>query len=126
MPVAEELAAHARDIDRRLKAAIPEPKVELDHADAWQLLIATILSAQSTDKKINEVTPRLFAEWPTPRSLAEADPARVERAIKATGFFRNKTKAIMGASQAIVERFGGEIPRSMKDLLTLPGVARKT
>jgi endonuclease-3 len=122
----DELRALARDVHRRLKQAIPAPRVELDHENAWQLLVATILSAQSTDKKINEVTPHLFARWPTAAALAGADPADVERVVKPTGFYRNKTKAIVGASRGVAERFGGEVPRSMGELLTLPGVARKT
>jgi endonuclease-3 len=125
MPNAE-LVKQANDVRKRLSKAIPAPRVELDHANAWQLLIATILSAQSTDKKINEVTPHLFARWPTPEALASADAADVERVIKPTGFFRNKAKAILGASRALVERFGGEVPRKLEDLVTLPGVARKT
>ncbi len=125
MPAAE-LITHAKDVRKRLARAIPEPVVELDHANAWQLLIATILSAQSTDKKINEVTPQLFARWPTPKALAEADPLEVEAVVKPTGFFRNKAKAIMGASRAIAEHHGGEVPRTMEAITTLPGVARKT
>jgi endonuclease-3 len=121
-----ELQKHADDVRKRLSRAIPNPVVELDHADAWQLLVATILSAQSTDKKINEVTPRLFARWPTPEALGNADQAEVEVVVKPTGFFRNKAKAIIGASRALAERFGGEVPRTMEELITLPGVARKT
>ncbi|MCZ7684574.1 MAG: endonuclease III [Sandaracinaceae bacterium] len=125
MPAAE-LRKQAKDVRARLARAIPEPVVELDHASAWQLLVATILSAQSTDKKINEVTPALFARWPTPKALGEADPAEVEVVVKPTGFFRNKAKAIIGASRAVAERFGGEVPRTMEEITTLPGVARKT
>lgn len=123
---ATELLDQAKDVKKRLARAIPDPIVELDHANAWQLVVATILSAQSTDKKINEVTPVLFARWPTPRALGEADPAEVEVVVKPTGFFRNKAKAIIGASRAIAERFGGEVPRTMDEITTLPGVARKT
>jgi len=126
MTVSPELQRQADDVRKRLARAIPTPVVELDHANAWQLLMATILSAQSTDKKINEVTPLLFARWPTPAALAAADPAEVEEVVKPTGFFRNKAKAIMGASRAIAERFGGEVPRTLDELVTLPGVARKT
>ncbi len=121
-----ELRRQADDVRKRLARAIPEPVVELDHASPWQLLIATILSAQSTDKKINEVTPGLFARWPSPAALAAADPLEVEQVVKPTGFFRNKAKAIIGASQGLVERFGGEVPRTLEELITLPGVARKT
>lgn len=121
-----ELRQQADDVRKRLARAIPTPVVELDHASPWQLLMATILSAQSTDKKINEVTPSLFARWPTPAALAAADPLEVEAVVKPTGFFRNKAKAIIGASRGIVEQFGGEVPRTLEELITLPGVARKT
>ena len=99
---------------------------ELDFKTPYQLLVATILSAQSTDKMVNSVTPKLFERWPAPDDLAAADPAEVEALIKPTGFFREKTKAIQGASRALVERFGGEVPPRMEDLVTLPGVGRKT
>ena len=121
-----DLEKQAADVRRRLARAIPEPVVELDHADAWQLLVATILAAQSTDKKINEVTPGLFARFPTPADLAAADLAEVEVLVKPTGFFRNKAKAIVGAAKGVTERFGGEVPRTMEELTGLPGVARKT
>lgn len=110
----------------RLRRAIPEPHCELDHANPWQLLIATILSAQSTDKTINTVTPDLFARWPTPAALASAPREEVERAVHRTGFFRNKAKAIQLASLAIADQHGGAVPRTMAALLELPGVARKT
>lgn len=126
MTSSPELAKQADDVRKRLARAIPNPVVELDHRSPWQLLIATILSAQSTDKKINEVTPVLFSRWPTPEALASADPAEVEAVVKPTGFFRNKAKAIMGASRVLVERFEGEVPRTLEELVTLPGVARKT
>ncbi len=109
----------------RLKAIYPAI-CELDFETPHQLLIATILSAQSTDKMVNKVTPLLFARWPTPADLAAADPAEVEALIKPTGFFRAKTKSIQGASRALVERFGGDVPPRMEDLVTLPGVGRKT
>jgi endonuclease-3 len=118
--------ADAGEVQRRLAAAIPQPRCELDHADAWQLLIATILSAQSTDRTVNTVTPVLFQKWPTPETLAAAPREEVEAVVHRTGFFRNKTKAIQGASQALVARHGGEVPRDMESLLQLPGVARKT
>ena len=98
----------------------------LHHSNPFQLLIATILSAQCTDVRVNLVTPHLFAIYPSPHSLAEADPHEVEEIIRSTGFFRNKTRSLIGASRRIVESFHGEVPASMKDLLTLPGVARKT
>src|SRR5690606_4464119 len=102
------------------------PVCELDHDGAWPLLIATILSAQSTDKTVNEVTPALFARFPTPAALAEADPAEVEPLVRRTGYFRNKARAIIGASAALVRDHGGEVPRTMEAMCALPGVARKT
>ncbi len=103
-----------------------EAECELDFASPYQLLVATILSAQSTDRTVNRVTPLLFARWPGPADLAQADPAAVEELIKPTGFFREKTRAIMGSARAITERFGGEVPASMVGLTDLPGVGRKT
>jgi endonuclease-3 len=120
------LTRQAEDVGLRLARAIPEPTVELEHANAWQLLVATILSAQSTDKKVNEVTPALFARWPSPSALAAAELLEVESVVRPTGFFRNKARAIVGASHAIVTRFGGEVPRTIDELTSLPGVARKT
>jgi endonuclease III len=110
----------------RLSKAIPEPHVELAFRDPWQLLVAVILSAQSTDRRVNQVTPVVFERWPNPRALASAAPAEVEEVIKSTGFFRNKTKAIIGASAMLTERFEGRVPASMDEMLELPGVARKT
>ncbi|MEC7726378.1 MAG: endonuclease III [Planctomycetota bacterium] len=110
----------------RLERAIPTPRCELDHRDGWTLLIATILSAQSTDKMINTVTPALFERWPTPEALASAPREEVEQAVHRTGFFRNKAKAIQGASLAIHTEHGGEVPRDLDTLVKLPGVARKT
>jgi len=109
----------------RLKEIYPA-QCELDFRNPFELLVATILSAQSTDKTVNKTTPLLFERWPSPAALAAADPAEVERLIMPTGFFREKTKAILGASRALVERFGGEVPPRMEDLVTLPGVGRKT
>jgi endonuclease-3 len=99
---------------------------ELDHDGPFQLLSATILSAQTTDERVNLVTPTLFERYPTPVALAAADPADVEEIIKTTGFFRNKTKSLIGMAQALVDRFDGEVPRRLEDLVTLPGVGRKT
>lgn len=99
---------------------------ELDHESPFQLLAATILSAQSTDKMVNSVTPALFARYPTPEALAAADPAEVEVLIHPTGFFRQKTKSLLGMATAVVERFDGEVPGPTDDLVTLPGVGRKT
>ncbi len=120
------LEAHTKEIIRRLKKAYPDAKTELDFTDPWQLLVATILSAQSTDRTVNLVTPGLFARFPTPASLALANPGEVETIIKSTGFFRNKTKSIVGAAKAITERHGGVVPSTMAQLVDLPGVGRKT
>jgi endonuclease III len=109
-----------------LDAAYPHAHCELRHANAWQLLIATILSAQCTDAVVNIVTEVLFQKYTSPKELAYANPSDIEKIIRPTGFFRNKTKSIMGASKKIVEEFGGEVPRTMEQLLTLPGAARKT
>jgi endonuclease-3 len=116
----------AEEIRKRLESMLPEPLTELDHRNAYELLVATILSAQSTDRTVNRVTPALFEHYPTPAALAAADQAELEAEIKPTGFFRNKAKAIRAASQRIVEAFGGEVPRTMEEITTLPGVARKT
>ena len=121
-----ELTKQAADVHRRLRSAIPTPRVELDFDNPWQLLVATILAAQSTDKKVNEVTPALFARFPTPASLADADPEEVEAIVRPTGFYRNKAEAIMGASRRIADAHGGRVPRRMAALTALPGVARKT
>jgi endonuclease III len=99
---------------------------ELDHGNAFELTIATILSAQTTDRMVNSITPELFGRYPAAADLAGADPADVERVIKPTGFFRNKTRSIMTCAQALVDRFGGEVPRTMDELVTLPGIGRKT
>jgi endonuclease-3 len=116
----------ARVTNERLKLEYPEARCELDHANAFQLLTATILSAQTTDVRVNMVTPALFARYPTAEDLAAADPAEVEVLIKSTGFYRNKTKSIIGMAQALVDRYGGEVPGAMRELVTVPGVGRKT
>jgi endonuclease III len=105
----------------------PYPAVtELSHANPFQLLIATILSAQTTDRSVNLVTPELFRRWPTADDLAAADPAEVEKLIKPTGFFRAKTQRIIAASRALVELFGGVVPQVLEDLVKIPGIGRKT
>jgi endonuclease III len=113
----------------RLAAEYPGTARELcalRHDSAFQLLVATILSAQTTDERVNSVTPALFARYPTPADLAAADPAEVERIIFPTGFFRAKARSIVGMAAALEERFEGEVPSRMEDLVTLPGVGRKT
>lgn len=116
----------ARKILAALRKLYPQADCALSYGDPLQLLIATILSAQSTDETVNKVTPMLFQRYPTARELAEAPPAEVERIIHSTGFFRQKTKSIQGACRNIVEEFGGKVPDTMEQLVTLPGVARKT
>jgi endonuclease-3 len=110
----------------KLDEAYPEASCELVHKHPFQLLISTILSAQCTDVRVNEVTKMLYPKYSTPEKFAYANPAEMEQDIRPTGFFRNKTKSIMGASKKIVEEFGGKVPQTMEELLTLPGVARKT
>ena len=119
-------AARAPEILTRLRAAYPDARCALDHQDAFELLCATILSAQCTDVRVNLVTPALFAAYPTPAALARASQADVEEIIKPTGFFRNKARSLIGMAQALVADHGGEVPRTMEELLTLPGVGRKT
>jgi endonuclease-3 len=124
--VPAKLLERALAVHERLSEAQPEPICELDHRNAFELLVATILSAQSTDKGVNRVTPELFRRWPTPAALAAAPQEEVEAVVKPTGFFRNKAKAIREASRLIVERHGGEVPKTVEALVELPGVARKT
>jgi endonuclease-3 len=119
----KERAARIQEI---LARKFPAPRCALHHESAFQLLCATILSAQCTDERVNKVTPALFARFPDPRSLAGADPADVTEIIRSTGFFNNKTKSLIGAAFRIVEDFEGTVPETMEELLTLPGVARKT
>lgn len=114
------------EIIRRLRQAHPDAECALHHRNAFELLCATILSAQCTDERVNQVTPALFARFPTPEAMAGADRAELEEIIRSTGFFRNKAQSLQEASAAICEHFGGEVPREMDDLLTLRGVARKT
>jgi endonuclease-3 len=109
-----------------LRELYPDVKCALDHKDAYELLAATILSAQSTDMRVNMVTPTLFAKYPTPADLAVADPSEVETIVQSTGFFRAKTQSLIGMAQVVVENFGGEVPVALDDLVTLPGVGRKT
>jgi endonuclease-3 len=110
----------------RLREAYPAAITELAHVDPFQLLVAVILSAQTTDKLVNLITPELFRRYPTAADLAAADPAAVEALIKPTGFFRAKTRSIIAASQKLVELFGGVVPNNIEDLVTLPGIGRKT
>jgi len=118
--------ARLRAILKKLDQAYPEATCALVHENPFQLLISTILSAQCTDVRVNEVTAKLFPKYPGPEAFAHADPSEMESDIRPTGFFRNKTKSIMGASRKILEEFNGQVPRTMEELLSLPGVARKT
>ena len=110
----------------RLRARYPEATCALHHQNAFQLLVATILSAQCTDARVNQVTPILFARFPDPASMSGATQEELEGIIRSTGFYRNKAKSIRGAAARLMEAFGGDVPRTMEELLTLPGVARKT
>jgi endonuclease-3 len=123
-PLAEKKRA-ARILDI-LTEAYPQAGVHLDFRNAFQLLAATILAAQCTDERVNQVTPALFARFPDPPGLAKADPAELEAMIRSTGFYRNKARSLLGMARALVERFGGEVPRSIEELVSIPGVGRKT
>jgi len=122
----DERRARARKIVARLERAYPDATCALHHASALELVVATILSAQCTDARVNMVTPALFAKYRSAGDYAAADPQVLEREIQSTGFFRNKTKSIIGMAQALVERHGGQVPDSMDALVELPGVGRKT
>ena len=114
------------EILKRLDQLYPDVTCALTHKDAWELLVATILSAQSTDVRVNMVTPELFKKYPTVQDFAKLEPQQLEADIRSTGFFRNKSKSVVGAARKVVNEFGGKVPDNMDDLLTLPGVARKT
>ncbi|ABF40955.1 endonuclease III / DNA-(apurinic or apyrimidinic site) lyase [Candidatus Koribacter versatilis Ellin345] len=122
-PIAPE---RVQEILKRLEATYPGVKCALHHHNAWELLVATILSAQCTDVRVNMVTPELFRKYPTPQAFAGLKPEQLEPDIRSTGFFRNKAKSIVGAAKVIVNDFGGEVPNEMDKLLTVPGAARKT
>ena len=122
-PTAPERVA---DILKRLDQLYPDVTCALTHKNAWELVVATILSAQSTDVRVNMVTPELFKKYPTVQDFAKLEPQQLEPDIRSTGFFRNKSKSVVGAAKKIVNDFGGKVPENMEDLLTLPGVARKT
>ena len=115
-----------REVASRLAETYPDARCELDHRNAFELLAATILSAQTTDVRVNLVTPQLFARYPAAADLAAADPAELAEIIRSTGFYQNKSKSLIGMATALVERFDGEVPTKLEDLVTLPGVGRKT
>jgi endonuclease-3 len=122
-PLAPE---RVRDIMKRLDATYPAVTCALHHSSAWELLVATILSAQCTDVRVNMVTPELFRKYPTPADFAALTPEQLEPDIRSTGFFRNKSKSLVGAAKKIIGDFGGRVPDTMGELLTIPGAARKT
>ncbi len=127
MPVKKtELTKRATDVLRLLKREYPVAICELTHDSAFQLLAATILSAQCTDVRVNMVTPALFDAYPTPEKLATADVVHVEQLVRSTGFYQTKAKNLVGMAKQVISRFGGEVPREIEDLITLPGVGRKT
>jgi len=123
---AAERRQRVRQILKILDRTYPNATTELNYRDAWELLVATILSAQCTDKRVNEVTPGLFAKYPTVHDFAAANQAELAQQIRPTGFFNNKARALIGAAKKIVADFGGQVPRSMEQMLTIPGCARKT
>jgi endonuclease-3 len=125
-PRASERQERVAEILRRLERMYPKARVSLDYTNAFELLIATILAAQSTDARVNEVTKDLFRKYPGPAELARANPAELEQEIRATGFFRSKAKSIIGASAALLKEHGGRVPETIEELVALPGVGRKT
>ncbi len=121
-----EPKARIRAVARALADLIPEPRCELDYRNPWELLVATILSAQCTDQRVNQVTPGLFGRWPGPSELAHAPLGQVEDVIRPTGFFRNKAKALTGLARRLVEQHDGKVPTTVEELVAMPGVGRKT
>ena len=115
-----------QEIVKTLQCTLPSPKMELDHRSPWELLVATILSAQCTDQRVNQVTPSLFRRYRQPAELATAHLSEVEELIRSTGFFKNKAKHLVACGKAVTERFGEQVPHTMEELITLPGVGRKT
>jgi endonuclease-3 len=120
------LRAHAAEIHRRLLALYPDAHCELDYRSPYELAVATILSAQCTDKRVNMVTPELFRRWPNAEALAQAPREAIEQVIQSTGFYRNKAKSLSGFAAQVVEQYGGEVPADMDALVALPGIGRKT
>jgi endonuclease III len=131
LPVAKREAKQARsrralEIIERLKRMYPESRCSLEHDGPFQLLVATVLSAQCTDALVNRVTPALLARYPTPEALAAAEPEELEQTVRSVNYYRTKARALLGLAATLVERFGGEVPRAMEELTALPGVGRKT
>jgi endonuclease III len=123
---AGSLSGRAEQIALRLRRAIPVVRIELAHRSPWELLVATILSAQCTDQRVNQVTPALFRRYPTPQSMTMSEKADLEALIKPTGFYKSKAKNLVGCAQAVSTRFGGHVPSTMDELTSIPGVGRKT
>ena len=121
-----EKKVRAKEIYRQLSRSYPNVRCELDYKNAFQLLVATVLSAQCTDKRVNQTTPALFKKYPNPKKMAKADLKDIQKLVKSTGFFRAKAKNIKSLSNIIVEQFDGNVPSNLEDLITLPGVGRKT
>lgn len=118
--------ARAAEVLARLIRRYPRPRTMLEHANAWELLVATVLAAQCTDARVNTVTPEFFRRWPTPKALTSASQEEVESVVRSTGFYRNKAKNLLGAARRVVDGHGGEVPRTLAELVQVPGVARKT
>lgn len=123
---ATEKTNRAMTVLARLKKRYPEPETMLDHKNPWELLVATVLAAQCTDARVNTITPELFRRWPDPAALARAPQEELEDVIHAAGFYHSKAKNLIGAAKRVVEAYGGEVPHTLEELVTLPGVARKT
>ncbi|WP_346665831.1 endonuclease III [uncultured Mailhella sp.] len=123
---ATEKTNRAMVVLARLKKRYPEPETMLDHKNPWELLVATVLAAQCTDARVNTITPELFRRWPDPAALARAPQEELEDVIHAAGFYHSKAKNLIGAAKRVVEAYGGEVPHTLEELVTLPGVARKT
>lgn len=121
-----ELVDRAAQVLARLEKRYPHPESALDHANAWELLVATVLAAQCTDARVNTVTPEFFRRWPTPLALTSATQDEVESVIRSTGFYHNKARNLLGAARRMVDEHGGEVPRTLAELILVPGVARKT
>ncbi|HRI37646.1 MAG TPA: endonuclease III [Nitrospira sp.] len=119
-------SGRAAKIALQLRQSIPDVRIELAHRSPWELLVATILSAQCTDRRVNQVTPALFKRYPTPQSMAMSEKADLEALIKPTGFYKSKAKNLVGCAQAVSTRFGGHVPHTMDELTSIPGVGRKT
>ena len=126
MSVISSPEATARQVLEALQLRYPHPRTHLDAQNAWELLVATVLAAQCTDARVNTVTPELFRLWPTPAALAEAPIEELEAVIRPTGFYHSKAKNLLGAARRVCDVFNGQIPQSIEDLITIPGVARKT